>query len=191
MSQTHPPTDSRKGVCVQITAPPACTLASSQHPAPDEPPLLVQGVPIEAGGPNVSHAHALWRRLSQQATIKASVDMIRKKGFAPRYINFLRQICGSYERPMPNNQVGPCRMRGAMSHAAVWEPSTWLLQTSQTSQTSQTRHLGPRPPHAAAGRLPGRCHAQELDGVCPTFRQAIVTNACHYLRYWTRLERGD
>lgn len=56
--------------------------------------------------------------------------MIRKKGFAPRYINFLRQICGSYERPMPNNQVGggyACVERSV--HA--WEATTWLWQTSQ------------------------------------------------------------
>ncbi|MEW5311157.1 MAG: hypothetical protein WDW38_002895 [Sanguina aurantia] len=49
--------------------------------------------------------------MTQMATVTqasdiicASVQMIRNRGFAPRYVNFLRKICGTFERPMPNNQ---------------------------------------------------------------------------------------
>ncbi|GFR45996.1 hypothetical protein Agub_g7473, partial [Astrephomene gubernaculifera] len=36
--------------------------------------------------------------------VAASVRLIRLHGQQPRFINFLRQICGTRERPMPNNQ---------------------------------------------------------------------------------------
>ncbi len=39
------------------------------------------------------------------AIVAASVQLIRDHGHRPRFINFLRQICGTRERPMPNNQV--------------------------------------------------------------------------------------
>lgn len=38
--------------------------------------------------------------------VAASVQLIRVHGHMPRFINFLRQICGTRERPMPTNQVG-------------------------------------------------------------------------------------
>lgn len=37
--------------------------------------------------------------------VKATVDLIRFQGRSPRYMNFLRQMCGTGERPMPSNQV--------------------------------------------------------------------------------------
>lgn len=45
-----------------------------------------------------------------QGIIKASVGLIRRTGRAPRFIHFLRQICGTNDRPMPNNQVSPWRV---------------------------------------------------------------------------------
>lgn len=38
--------------------------------------------------------------------IKATVDLIRHQGRSPRFMNFLYQMCGTRERPMPSNQVG-------------------------------------------------------------------------------------
>lgn len=98
--------------------------------------------------------------------------MIRKKGFAPRYINFLRQICGSYERPMPNNQVGGVRMCGEicaclggnhMALADITKVQSYLELFSQQ--------------HAVPSFLRCSCHDQELDGVYPTIRQTIVLDA--------------
>lgn len=37
--------------------------------------------------------------------VQAAVSLIRLHGQQPRFINFLRQISGTRERPMPNNQV--------------------------------------------------------------------------------------
>ena len=36
--------------------------------------------------------------------VRTSVNLIRKGTHAPRFINFIRQLCGENERPMPNNQ---------------------------------------------------------------------------------------
>ena len=88
--------------------------------------------------------------------IHAAVELVcHAPSLEPRYLNFLRQICGSKERPMPNNQnwlVSEIMDQGNNNvydilFEGVYTNRTWVIQVRRKgTATTPPYAVRPRPP---------------------------------------------
>eukprot|EP00798_Chlamydomonas_sp_ICE-L_P025884 gene25884-11559_t len=115
-------------------------------------------------------------------TLQSAVDLIRKYGHRPHFLNFLVNMCGTAERPVPKNQNW-LLMQLSERPTDVWFPTTLYNGSAITSNNiSGNRATGKNSGTLLVSVPAPNGNSVQLD--CSIFKQCLDDSTTSSIREW-------